>query len=95
MDQLKQIVLNLDDKISKTQEDISDIKQILAGQAVDLKYHIHRTNLAEDRLDILQNETRKNTVFRDRVEWTFKLIGIGCTGLGLLFAGVKALDLFT
>lgn len=94
MEQLKRFVINLDEKITKTQEDISDIKQILAGQAVDLKYHIKRTDISEDRLDLLQEETKKNSDFRERVEWTFKIIGIGCTGLGLLFAGIKAIELF-
>lgn len=42
--------------LGKIQEDISEIRQILARQEESLKLHIYRTELAEENINLLRKQ---------------------------------------
>jgi hypothetical protein len=87
MSQLKDAVAKLD----QIAEDISEMKVTQAKQAKDLEYHILRTDLAEERLDLLQEQLEPLKTFKNRLEGGFKVVGMVASGLGLLFGFIKVL----
>lgn len=76
----------LDEKLDKIGEDISEIKVVQAEQAVDLKYHIRRTDQIEEKLLPL-------VATKNKIEGAFKVIGMiasfaaFCLGIAKLFFG--------
>jgi len=73
----------MNDKLDKISSDISEIKIILAGQAVELKEHIRRTALLEEALQPI-------SVHVARVEGALKAMGVLAL-IGTLTTGVLTL----
>ena len=46
----------VEDKLDKIQEDITDIKITLAANTSSLQEHMRRTAIAEDRIELIQSE---------------------------------------
>ena len=46
----------IDEKIDKVQEDVNEIKLILARNTASLEEHMKRTAIAEERIEIVQEQ---------------------------------------
>lgn len=66
----------LEHKLDKISEDIAEIKIVQAEQAKDLKYHIRRTDLSEDRLEHIEAKILPILETKHKLDGAFKLIGI-------------------
>ena len=75
----------LEEKLDKIADDISDMKVVQASQAVDLKYHIKRTDQIENSLVPLMEK-------KLQLDGIFKLMGMVGSGLGLLIGAIKAAE---
>jgi cob(I)alamin adenosyltransferase len=75
-----------DEKLDKIVEDISEIKVTLAGQAADIKYHIKRTDLAEEHLRKLEDELKPVQKHVEQLNGILKAVG----GLAVLASIIKA-----
>lgn len=66
---MKDELLRIESKIDKITDSLSEIKIIQAAQATDLKYHIKRTDLLEQKLEPIEDHVSK-------MHGALKLIGI-------------------
>lgn len=78
--------LHLSDKLDILDDRISDIDKLLALQHQSLEYHIKRTNIAEDTLDILKTEVLNLKEVKTSVTANLKFIGKVCAYIGALSA---------
>lgn len=86
MEDLKRSVANIDTKLDEMKEDISDIKLEQVSQAADLKHHIYRTSLAEERLHILEDKLLPILENKTRMDGIYGFLG----KTGAIAAGVAA-----
>ena len=92
MEDLKKSVARIEEKLDKVIEDQSQIKVIQASQAADLKHHIARTDASEHRIQTVEDKLLPLIEIKHKFDGAFKLIGMCGTGLGLIFAAVKAVE---
>ena len=92
MENLRKDIAKVDEKLDKVVEDISEIKVVQASQAMDLKHHIARTAANEIRIETIENRLVPVFELKNRIDVAFMLLGKVATGLGLLFAGIKAVE---
>lgn len=78
INRMSSMIMQMNDKMSEHTE-------ILAQNTADLKYHIKRTDLLETKIVPLSEMYLK-------VQGGFKLIGMICSGVGLIFAAIKAVE---
>lgn len=79
----------ISDKIEKTEGRLGNIDITLAEQAKDIKYHIKRTDLSEERLERLENEVKPVKDHVTRVEGIVKFLSILATVIGISVAVSK------
>ena len=100
-----------DDKLNKVLEDLTDIKIILTRHEIfheantkNLETHIKRTNLAEQRIEMLHEadlelkeniESKLEPIKRhvDMVNITVKVLGITLTALGAIIMGLYSMGI--
>lgn len=63
-------ILRLENKVDKISDDITDIKVIMERNTSSLEYHIQRTNIAEENIDMLRKQIEP---IKQRVEFENKL----------------------
>jgi len=83
----------IEQKLDKIAEELSEINVTLAEQNKDLKYHIHRTDLAEDHIKLLENKITPLDKHVTMIEGGLKLIGILSTCVTLLAGIIKIINL--
>jgi hypothetical protein len=66
----------LEEKLDKISDDLAEIKVVQAEQAKDLKYHIKRTDLAEERISTVEEKIFPLIEQKNRLDGAFKVIGI-------------------
>lgn len=77
-------------KLDKIQDDISEIKEIQARNTADIEHHIHRTDLAEQNLELLKEEIKpikSHVAFVKGAIWALGVAGailMGLNELGIL-----------
>jgi tetrahydromethanopterin S-methyltransferase subunit G len=76
----------IEEKLDKVLEEVSSINVTMARNTADLEYHIKRTDLLEDQFKPI------HTAY-NRAEGIFKAIGVIGTVVGLVFAGIKAIEI--
>ena len=89
MEDLKRMVIKIDEKLDKVSEEIAEIKVVETKQAADLEHHIFRTNLAEQRIEMLHSQIQPLSKFHTQVNTVFKIIGVVGTVLGLVIGAGK------
>jgi DNA repair ATPase RecN len=84
----------IEEKLDKVQEDVSEIKVILARNTASLEEHMKRTAIAEERIELVQEQMavqiepiRKHVIM---VNTAIKLIA----GAGAVILFLKELGLF-
>lgn len=77
----------LDNKLDQIEERLSSIDVTLVGQAADLKYHIKRTTLAEERMEHIETQLEPIKKHVAVINGVFKFIGFTVSVLGAV-AGV-------
>lgn len=82
----------IEQKLDKISEELAEINITLVEQNKDLKYHIHRTNLLEDHVKILENKLNPIDKHISMVEGGLKLVGILATLTTLAMGIVKLLN---
>lgn len=92
MENLKKSMDRVEEKLDRVSEDLSQIKVVQASQAADLKHHIARTDLNEDRIYSLEERLLPLVEIKHRFEGAFRMIGMCGTIMGLIFAAVKAIE---
>lgn len=81
----------IDEKLEKMDDKLGSIDVTLASQAVDLKHHIRRTDIAEDRMEHIEAQLEPIKKHVAMVHGAFKFIGVavsalaGAAGLAKLF----------
>lgn len=88
---LKEQLENAQEKLDKISEDIAEIKVVQAEQAADLKHHIRRSDMNEQRIETVENKLIPLIETKNKIEGAFKLIGVVATGLGLTLGFLKVL----
>ena len=83
------MVIKIDEKLDKVSEEIAEIKVVETKQAADLEHHIFRTNLAEQRIEMLHSQIQPLSKFHTQVNTVFKIIGVVGTVLGLVIGAGK------
>lgn len=89
MEELKKGLEKIDTKLDKVDERLNSIDVTLVKQNADLEHHIYRTSIAEKRLDILQSQVEPLSKFQERVNTVFRIVGIVCTGIGMIIGAAK------
>lgn len=84
------LVTRLESKIDSIQERIASVDVTLAVQAEQLSGHIRRTEIAEKRLDSIDNQLEPIQKHVNHVEGALKFVGIISLVLGIV-AGVMSL----
>lgn len=69
------------DKLDQIQEKLSDIRAELVAIRVDVNYHIHRTNLLEERFEKLDKDMTKFQGFFTVGGW---IVGVAATIITML-----------
>jgi hypothetical protein len=92
VEDLKKSVARIEEKLEKIADDQSKIKIVQVEQAADLKYHIARTDAAEYRIETIEERLVPVFELKSRIDGGFLLLGKIGTGLGLIFAAIKALE---
>lgn len=87
MNDLKQDVLRVEEKVDGIKTELTDIAVILAKQEVNIDIHIKRTNLLEESLDHLRKELKPVERHVAMMHGAAKLIGV----MAVLAAIVKAI----
>lgn len=77
------------DKLDLIQKDISEIKVSQARTEQDLKYHIKRTDLAEENIKLLREDIKPLAKHKAMFEGALKLIGILSIVLGLIYTTTR------
>lgn len=83
----------IEEKLDLISENISEIKIVQAEQAKDLKYHIKRTDLSEERLEKVEEQVIQLTTTKHKLDGAFKVIGMiasfaaFCLGVAKLIFG--------
>ena len=83
----------LEEKLDRISDDLSEIKVTQAEQAKDLKYHIKRTDISEERLNKVEEEVIKLATTKHKFDGAFKVIGMiasfaaFCIGVAKLIFG--------
>jgi hypothetical protein len=92
------LLLKIDSKLDKIQEDIVEIKIAQAKQEANLEAntktlveHMHRSNLLEESQEILYEEVTKIKIHSAQVDGIFKFLGILST---IVSVAVGLLKLF-
>ena len=80
----------MSEKLDKIQEDVTDIKISIVEIQKDINYHIMRTDLAEENLNVLKQEVQPIKLHVDRVNFLVK-IGIFFGGLAAFLVAIKSL----
>lgn len=73
-----------EEKLDKIVDDISDIKQTMATNTASLETHIRRTDLAEERMDGMDNKItplEKHVAFMKGAAWALGIVGAMLIGL--------------
>jgi hypothetical protein len=81
----------IEDKLDQMLEKQSEMVEVQIRQEADLRHHIYRTDQNEELLAILRDEQAPLKKHVAMVEGAFKLLGMICTVLGLLFGLTKIL----
>lgn len=84
MEDLKRLVEKMDQKLDKMDQRLDSVDITLVSQAADLKHHIYRTELAEQRIETLHTELKPVKKHVEFVNAGFKIVGMISTGLGLI-----------
>lgn len=79
----------LEEKLDKISDDIAEIKVVQAGQAKDLKYHIKRSDLNENRIEVVEEKLLPLITAKNRLDGAFKVIGIIASILGFALTALK------
>lgn len=87
MEKLEQV----ENKLDRISEDITEIKVIMERNTSSLEYHIKRTDIAEEKHDLLKTEVDYVMDHVKKVNWIFKIVAI--VGAVVLFV-VQILSLF-
>lgn len=69
----------LEEKLDRISGDLMEIKVVQAEQAKDLKYHIKRTDLSEERIEKVEDKVIQLTVIKNKADGAFKVIGMICS----------------
>lgn len=77
---------SVEDKLDKISERLDDIVKVQIEQAADLKHHIYRTDLAEARMDSIEEDLKPIKKHVDMLNGALKAVG----GLAVLASIVKA-----
>lgn len=88
---LKEFGDKIDTKLDKIDDRLSSIDVTLVKQNAELEHHIYRTEIAEQKLELLRIEFKPVKRHVDRVNFVFRIIGIASTGLGLIIGTGKIL----
>lgn len=87
-DDILRIIINkvdkLDNKIDNIADDIVHIKVTSAKQQESLNYHIKRSDLNEENIEILREEVKPIKKHVDQVSGILKFLGVFSTILGIL-----------
>lgn len=81
----------IDQQINLIKE-IGELKVEQAEIKVDVKYHIKRTDIAEENIEILRKEVQPLFKFRDYVMGALKLIGLLGVLATIVMATVEAIQ---
>lgn len=81
-------ILRLENKVDKISDDITDIKIIMERNTTSLEYHIQRTDLAEQNIDLLRKQLEP---VKARIEFENKLARFAYNTLKFIGAAVAAL----
>jgi DNA repair ATPase RecN len=92
VDNLRKDVARVEEKLDKVADELSQIRVVQAEQASDLKYHIQRTSMNEQRIETVENRLIPVFELKNRIDGVFLILGKAATGLGLIFAGIKAVE---
>lgn len=79
----------MSDKLDKIQEDIIDIKVAIVAIQKDINYHIMRTDLAEEKIDLLKTELDPISKHVTLMKLSAK-IGVFLAGLAAFIATIKS-----
>jgi len=80
----------MSEKLDKIQEDVTEIKISIVEIQKDINYHIMRTDLAEENLNVLKQEVQPIKLHVERVNFLVK-IGIFLGGLAAFLSAIKSL----
>lgn len=78
MDDTSKILDRIEAKMDKMQDNMGEMKEILARNTSDIEHHIKRTDLAEQNLELLREDLKpiKNHVsFVKGVMWALGIVG--------------------
>ena len=92
MEDLKNSVAKIGEKVDAIREDISDIKLVQVSQAADLKYHIMRTTLSEQRLQLMEDKLLPLVTTKNQFDGAFKFLGKCGSVAGFIFGALKAVE---
>jgi DNA repair ATPase RecN len=92
VEELKKSVERVEEKLDKVSEELSQIRVVQAEQAADLKHHIRRTEASEVRIEMVEERLLPLVEFKHKLDGAFLLIGKIGSGLALIFAAVKTIE---
>lgn len=76
----------LEQKLDQIDDRLSNIDVTLASQAIDLKHHIRRTDLAEERMEHIETQLEPIKKHVAMINGAFKFIGFTVSALGAVAA---------
>ena len=76
----------LEPRLDKLVDEIVEIKLTAASQAKDLNYHIHRTNLLEERVEQVADSLKPVESHVQQVRGVGIFIGVVATVVGIIAA---------
>lgn len=84
----------MEEKLDRIQEDVTDIKVTLATNTSSLQEHMRRTAIAEERIELIQDQMTKQLApikaHVTMVNTTLKVLA----GLGAIILGLQQLGIF-
>jgi len=82
----------IEDKIDALHEKFDEMKMVQVGQAKDLEFHIKRTELAENRLEILEEDVIPLKNKYQQFLGAIKLLTFVAGGIGILYTILKIVE---
>lgn len=83
------------EKLDRIEEKLADIDKTLVKQHSQLEHHIYRTNLAEDRIQDIEDTLIPLVRVKYKFEGAFKVFGIFAAAIATAAGIVKIVSFFS